>query len=203
MVKRICLKCKKVFWVQPNVVKSGRGKYCSKKCWYATNSIILKNDKERFNNNFGFKKGITPWNKGKECLYMHGENNPKWRQKIEKKCPECGKIFFVIPSKEKYRKFCSIKCRGKHNFTGICHDQGYVWIYKPSHPRAHKKGGKCGFVKRSYLVIEKVIGRYVRIGEIVHHKNRIRNDDRPENLQLCANHSEHTKIHSLSNRVFI
>lgn len=40
-------------------------------------------------------------------------------------------------------------------------------------------------------VMEKHIGRKIKKGEIVHHINGIRNDNRIKNLELISNHSKH------------
>ncbi len=77
--------------------------------------------------------------------------------------------------------------------------EGYVKILQPSHPRANCNG----YVKHSHLVMEKVIGRYLKTKEQVHHKGikypigsiENKQDDRPENLQLFKNESEHRKFH--------
>lgn len=73
---------------------------------------------------------------------------------------------------------------------GIIEKRGYVFIYTPRHP--HKTEGP--YVKRSRLIMEKKLGRYLKSTEIVHHINGIRNDDRPENL-IITTRSSHTAIH--------
>lgn len=67
---------------------------------------------------------------------------------------------------------------------------GYVLILTPSHPRTDCKG----YVKRSRLVMEKYLGRYLTPKEVVHHKGK-KDDDRIEMLRLFANQSKHTKFH--------
>jgi predicted nucleic acid-binding Zn ribbon protein len=70
---------------------------------------------------------------------------------------------------------------------------GYIYILKPSHPFANS----IGYIRRSRLVIEKNIGRYLTPKEIVHHINGVKDDDRPKNLKLFENISEHRKFHKL------
>jgi len=48
--------------------------------------------------------------------------------------------------------------------------------------------------KEHVLVVEAGIGRRLVAGEQVHHINGLRDDNRPENLFLCAGSSEHAKI---------
>lgn len=73
----------------------------------------------------------------------------------------------------------------------IIDGSGYIRILHPKHPFACKSG----YIKRSRLIMEKILERYLSKEEIVHHINRIRTDDRPKNLQLFANHSTHIKFH--------
>lgn len=67
---------------------------------------------------------------------------------------------------------------------------GYIFIWKPDHPRSDIKG----YVHRSYLVAEKTLGRYLYLNEITHHKNEIRDDDRPENIEVTTL-PKHTSFH--------
>ena len=77
----------------------------------------------------------------------------------------------------------------------IIDKDGYILIKKRNHPFCDNKG----YVREHRLVMEKMIGRYLKPIERVHHKgikypfNSIKNkqDNRPENLQLFANESEH------------
>lgn len=52
-----------------------------------------------------------------------------------------------------------------------------------------------GYVLQHRLVMECVLGRLLEPGELVHHRNEVKNDNRPENLTLMS-HSEHATEHS-------
>ena len=67
---------------------------------------------------------------------------------------------------------------------------GYKKVYVPEHPNATKDG----YVMEHTLVVEESIGRYLREDEVVHHINKIRNDNRIENLKLMTT-SEHCSFH--------
>ena len=79
--------------------------------------------------------------------------------------------------------------------------EGYIYLKTPFHPFANNNS----YVKRSRLVMEKMIGRFLSPIEKVHHKGihfpveslENRQDDSPENLQLFANQGEHLKSHKL------
>jgi len=70
--------------------------------------------------------------------------------------------------------------------------EGYILIYiAPGEYR-----------KQADLVMEAILGRPLNPEEIVSHKNRIRDDDRPENLELFANQSEHMSYHAKAGDCF-
>jgi hypothetical protein len=107
------------------------------------------------------------------------------------------------------RSGCDFKgCRKKHYANGLCrghNDQrrrgqelrplgqgrgrwvdpkGYVWVKAPEdHPNAK---GKPGWIMEHVLVMSELLGRPLRTGEQVHHKNNIKSDNRPENLELWS-----------------
>ncbi len=145
---------------------------------------------------------------------------PKWRLKkakfcsmrcyqkstIGRKCSEETKQKIRIshkgkkykPMSEEGRQNISNAKKGKigcqaNNWQGgeIIHQGKYILIHKPSHPFCDGKG----YVRRSRLVMEKHLGRYLTKKEVMHHINGIRDDDRIENLMLFSNHSKHMKFH--------
>jgi len=68
---------------------------------------------------------------------------------------------------------------------------GYVMVWAPNHPRAH-----YGRVPEHVLIAEKVLGRFLKRDEVVHHINSHRADNRNENLLICTS-SYHHYLHGL------
>jgi hypothetical protein len=68
--------------------------------------------------------------------------------------------------------------------------KGYVRSVAEGHARAY-----LGRVYEHILVMEEYLGRSLPKGTIVHHGNRIRSDNRIENLLLLRNQDDHRALH--------
>ena len=120
------------------------------------------------------EREFKPSSGHRDCPACRGE-----KQKTP--CVDCG----VLSNKD--HKRC-IKC---HNGSGsdspawkggmVYHKKGYIMISASWHPRG---GSNNGYVFEHILVMEDILGRYLVEGENVHHKNGVKDDNRPENLEL-------------------
>lgn len=124
----------------------------------------------------------------------------------------CGEKTTISPKTSKRegvvagqpRRFCYghqnrrfIKLHDKAPERGQFIHAGYVYVIAPEeHPRKTNKR----YIKRSRLVMEDIIGRYLEKHEQVHHINGDRSDDRPENLEITTL-SSHNKIHRKHERL--
>ena len=69
---------------------------------------------------------------------------------------------------------------------------GYISIYFPDHPKSNKDG----YIMEHDLIMECYLGRWLKDDEIVHHRNKIRSDNRIENLELMT-FKDHARLHAL------
>lgn len=68
-------------------------------------------------------------------------------------------------------------------------EDGYIRTYSPKHPWPRKGG----YVPEHVRVMELHIGRRIKQGEVIHHLNHKRQDNRLDNLilQTASEHSRH------------
>lgn len=136
--------------------------------------------------------------------YHFGQKNPSRIRTSMKACLRCGTDFVVCPIKRPNRPmgYCSRKCAMLAMYERVPREQrirenarrwnggrkydehGYVLILAPDHPSL--VGRKKQYVQEHRLVMEQSLGRILTRHETVHHKNGIRDDNRPENLELWA-----------------
>ena len=109
-------------------------------------------------------------------------NNLTWNGK---NCPKCAARFYNYGAYE-------LPWR-EHKVTTSPEGYSRVRVGK-DHPMANSNG--LAYVHR--LVMSEVIGRPLLVEETVHHKNGIKHDNRPENLELWAkNHGAGQRVKDL------
>lgn len=127
------------------------------------------------------------------------ECNAAWqaRNQVTRQCDYCGDSYTLRPSQaHAYRKldrarFCTRRCMGlaaikrpldrMHNGKpAMLDDHGYVFVWEPDYSGLTRKG----WVAEHRLVAEQMIGRPLTSDDEVHHINRLRDDNRPENLEV-------------------
>lgn len=81
---------------------------------------------------------------------------------------------------------------GRWNGGRMRTSHGYIAVKVPDR---HHLRQVHGYAYEHNLVAEETLGRRLRPDEIVHHKNGIRNDNRPENLAV-ETRSDHAREHA-------
>lgn len=132
-------------------------------------------------------KSITHfYSKGAQCKQCLADLQRVYRKAKASSCLDCGAKTNHRNSK-RCRDCANFKQRGSgSNFykTGkYINNYGYVQITgQYDHPNARKDG--C--ISEHTLVMAQLLGRPLFETENVHHKNGIRDDNRPENLELWS-----------------
>lgn len=57
---------------------------------------------------------------------------------------------------------------------------GYIQLWEPKNPMSNKSG----YIYEHRKVVAEILGRLLTKNELVHHKNGVKDDNRPENLEL-------------------
>lgn len=71
---------------------------------------------------------------------------------------------------------------------------GYVLTYIPFHPRAISSGSFKGYVYEHIVVAENILGRPLLTGDVVHHLDKNRSNNSPDNLLILSG-PMHGKLH--------
>ncbi len=75
---------------------------------------------------------------------------------------------------------------------GIRMVKGYRHIYRPKHHLARKDG----WVAEHRVIAEKIIGRRLKRGEVVHHRDENKVNNAPSNLMVYASNAAHLRGHA-------
>lgn len=106
-------------------------------------------------------------------------------------CEMCGEMFQPVSRRTRFcSKACSAKATGLAKRKGRMRTApGYFMLYLPDHPMANKKG----YLLEHRKVMADTLGRMLLPTEVVHHRNGVKDDNRPENLEVLLKR-EHDRI---------
>lgn len=203
---RTCTRCGEDFLPAGNNVKAGG--FCSHRCAMLTyhetrtpNLVVQGHVPANIKIAHGKRERFSQDASGQWWYYTGGPKGYRLRTEV-KRCALCGDEFLAAHQRENRptlhcSKSCGLKAmyashspeERKKNHSrawkgGRMYRQGYVLQHAPDHPSL--KGTTRAYVLEHRLVMEKELGRYLLPHEQVHHKNGIRDDNRPENLELWA-----------------
>jgi len=131
---------------------------------------------------------------------------PRWptgyQPRIKQTCPQCGgmKDFYAVACRK-----CAVPGKPLEGKKGENHPawkggqridkDGYIRTYCPDHPWPRRSG----YVHEHVRLMELHIGRRIRRGEVVHHRNEKKQDNRLENLELKTA-SRHSSDHRAADK---
>ena len=134
----------------------------------------------------------------------------RWRNKIFKKMniaalkksfntPEYKRKMRIIYNSKEFKELQRQKFTGEKNPNwkdGRKLHKGYILILCRNHPFANS----AGYVREHRLVIEKMLGRYLKPNETPHHLGK-KTNNHPRMLMAFTSHSAHIRFHYNPNNV--
>ncbi len=201
MVKK-CVLCNKIYQTCHSPQR-----FCSYRCaaiWGAQKRPKRSIIKKCLHCNKEFKVAFSGIKMGKGKFCSNTCSGLHRRTGIKGFCKTCNKPIIIRRDRIFYKEgnFCSIKCKGvEHSkyYSGEKHynwkggryiNRGYVFILNSDHPHCNK----MGYIQEHRFIIEKQIGRYLKPYEFIHHINKIKTDNRIENLQLVTKKTHYGKV---------
>lgn len=170
MTEKRCEVCGTNFVQKDNTT----GRFCSRACYYEyqnSRTITCPVCKREYHPTHTGQKVCS-----KRCADVFHRTTP-----LNRKCAYCGKP--INPTAHPRVRFCSRSCammerdrKGQLHApegTQQKHSSGYTLL----------KVGKRWVMEHRYIM-EQILGRPLEKFEHVHHKNGVRNDNSPENLEL-------------------
>lgn len=161
-----CSRCGKEFDKKPYAVKAEN--YCSKECRHSAKYTVVACD---------------------EC----GKKTERHRSQLFENmfCSrKCAKVFtsarMTAMNEELNPDRMTPKTKEKLRKAQLknAEEDGAIWYVKKYGRHEHR------------IVMEKMIGRKLRKGEVVHHEDRDKRNNSPENLKLFASQAEHAAWHT-------
>jgi len=135
-------------------------------------------------------------------VYKRVKTHPAWNKGLRKETDERMMLISKKVSKTKKgvklteehkRKIGESQLGSKSHFWKggkTKNHAGYILVKC----RGHHRANKTGYVREHILVAEKMIGRKLEIGEVVHHLNGKKDDNREKNLMVLLD-KNHRSLH--------
>lgn len=173
--------------------------FCSKECFKKHQRILFPNGRcagcgKEFRGSHLYQRRYC----SRECSDMHRTGNGRARQERQVKCQNCGNEFTVQAYQEGVAKFCSRKCQRegfKKTIHCRCDQCGKDFTKRPSEMMAKNYCSKLCYQVAITNVREQVTARgkcercgwHEEVGILrIHHKNRDRENNTLENLELLC-----------------
>ena len=175
-----CGYCKEEFYVPRYKLKDGKGKYCSKACSYKSRVKIKKLTNEN---------------------WLRKESEIKTLEEIAKELHCNMTIVQYWRNKFDIHNKLNPWDRSEWKPKKLKRKDGYIRILLNKQDPYHRMADKAGHILEHRLVMAKHLGRCLETWEIIHHKNRIRDDNRIENLELIPSQNKHLSIIFMEKRI--
>jgi hypothetical protein len=179
MIKYICKFCKKEFFGYPSEDR----KYCSKEC--SDRVGRSKEQREKIRKTLKHKASQLPTIFKKGHRFYGDLNKSNYFKKG---------IHYSTATE--FKKGDHMGANHPNWKNGIKVNRGHITLLRPTHPFCNSQG----YVVRSRLIAEKVLGRYLTSKERIHHINDDPSDDRKENLYLFKTQGYHCVFHRQVNK---
>lgn len=132
------------------------------------------------------------------CEWIHrtGSNSNFWKPRKVLHCKQCRSVLsnydLKTPPSARRRKYCSRRCEALKRYGKLRPMNSYkVVAYVNRKP-----------VFEHVQIATRALGRPLRKGEVVHHINGKRNDNRPKNLLICSA-SYHNWLHQRMSTLYM
>lgn len=118
-------------------------------------------------------------------------------------CAVCGSLVKVYPSKVRQRNYCSVSCRNKAMSQRNRENNPSLMTPEVREKlRAARLNPNATSYEKTYgrhthrVVAESILGRPLRKGEVVHHIDLNKRNNKPENLIVFRTQAEHVRYHN-------